>query len=57
MNDKYNILIVDDNKETVADLKSFLDEKYNTVGAYDGLEGIQIFEDDKEGIDLVKPIW
>jgi len=53
MNDKYNILIVDDNKETVAGLKSFLDEKYNTVGAYDGLEGIQIFEDDKEAIDLV----
>jgi CheY-like chemotaxis protein len=53
MNDKYKILIVDDNKETVAGLKSFLDGKYNTVSAYDGLDGIQVFENDKEGIDLV----
>ena len=53
MNDKYKILIVDDNKETVAGLKSFLDGRYNTVSAYDGLEGIQVFENDKEGIDLV----
>jgi CheY-like chemotaxis protein len=53
MKDKFKILIVDDNKETVAGLKSFLDEKYKIVVAYDGLEGIQIFENDKEGIDLV----
>ena len=53
MNDKYKILIVDDNKETVAGLKSFLDEKYNTLSAYDGLEGIHAFENDKDGIDLV----
>jgi CheY-like chemotaxis protein len=53
MKDKYKILIVDDNKETVAGLKSFLEQKYNTVSAYDGLEGIQVFENNKEGIDLV----
>ena len=53
MNDKYKILIVDDNKETVAGLTSFLERKYNTACAYDGLEGIQVFENDKEGIDLV----
>jgi CheY-like chemotaxis protein len=53
MSDKYKILIVDDNKETVAGLKSFLEEKYNTASAYDGLEGIHVFENDKEGIDLV----
>jgi len=53
MKDKLKILVVDDNKETVAGLKSFLDEKYKIVFAYDGLEGFQIFENDKEGIDLV----
>ena len=53
MNNKYKILIVDDNMETVAGLKSYLDEKYNIVSAYDGLEGIQAFKNDKEGIDLV----
>jgi two-component system cell cycle sensor histidine kinase/response regulator CckA len=53
MNGKYKILIVDDNMETVAGLKSYLDEKYNIVSGYDGLEGIQIFKNDKDGIDLV----
>jgi len=50
---KYKILIVDDNKETVAGLKSFLEGTYNTVCAYDGLEGLQALESDTEGIDLV----
>jgi DNA-binding NtrC family response regulator len=50
---KHKILIVDDNQETVAGLKSCLDQKYNTVGAYDGLEAFKAFENDKEGIDLV----
>jgi DNA-binding response OmpR family regulator len=53
MNNKYKILIVDDNIETVAGLKDYLDEKYNIVSAYDGLEGIQTFKNDKDGIDLV----
>ena len=53
MNAKFKILIVDDNRQTVAGLKSFLDGKYNTVIAHDGIEGIQAFENDIEGIDLV----
>jgi CheY-like chemotaxis protein len=53
MNDKYKILVVDDNKETVAGIKSFLEQKYNTLSAYDGLEGIRAFENDNDGIDLV----
>jgi two-component system cell cycle sensor histidine kinase/response regulator CckA len=53
MNHKHKILIVDDNQETVTGLKSCLDQKYNTVGAYDGLEAFQIFNNDKEGIDLI----
>jgi DNA-binding NtrC family response regulator len=53
MKDKCKILVVDDNKETVAGLTSFLDRNYDIVCAYDGLEGIQILEKDKEGIDLV----
>jgi CheY-like chemotaxis protein len=46
MNNKYKILIVDDNMETVSGLKSYLNEKYNIVSAYDGLEGIQAFKND-----------
>jgi hypothetical protein len=37
MGGKYKILI-DDSKETVAGLKSFLQKEYNIVAAYDGFE-------------------
>jgi two-component system cell cycle sensor histidine kinase/response regulator CckA len=53
MDDKYKILIIDDSEETVAGLKGFLDGKYSIVTAYTGLDGIQAFENDKDGIDLI----
>jgi len=53
MKQKYKILIVDDSAETVAGVKSFLDGKYQTVTALNGLDGLKAFENDKEGIDLI----
>ena len=53
MNDKYKILVIDDSEETVAGLQGFLEEKYTIVTAYNGLDGIQAFENDKDGIDLI----
>jgi len=53
MDKKHKILIIDDSNETVAGLKSFLDGKYNTVTAGDGLEGLKAYENDRDGIDLI----
>jgi two-component system cell cycle sensor histidine kinase/response regulator CckA len=50
---KYKILIIDDSKETVAGLKSFLQKKYSILAAYDGFEGIQALENAQGEIDLV----
>jgi DNA-binding NtrC family response regulator len=53
MKDKYKILIIDDSKETVSGLKSFFNDKYNTVTASNGLDGLKAFENDREGFDLI----
>ncbi len=53
MDAKHKILIIDDSQETVAGLKGFLDGKYDIVMAHDGAEGIQAFENDKDGIHLI----
>ena len=53
MKGKHKILIVDDSRETVAGLKSFFNDKYNTVTAENGLDGLKAFENDKEGFDLI----
>jgi DNA-binding response OmpR family regulator len=53
MSSRHKVLIIDDNKETVAGLKSFLDAKYTIITAYDGLEGIKAFESVQGGIDLI----
>lgn len=47
MSGKYNILIIDDNKETVADLKSFLENEYSIVAAYDGFR-------ESKGLKLIR---
>lgn len=53
MDVKHKILIIDDSQETVAGLKGFLNGKYDILTAHDGSEGLQAFEKDREGIDLI----
>jgi DNA-binding NtrC family response regulator len=53
MENKHKILIIDDSKEIVAGLKNFLDGKYNTVTAHNGLDGLKAYENDMDGFDLI----
>jgi DNA-binding response OmpR family regulator len=53
MKEKPKILLIDDNKETVAGLKSFLDEDYDVVTAYNGLDGFNAFESHDMAFDLI----
>ena len=50
---KSKILIVDDSPETLVGLRQFLEDKYTPVTAGNGLDGIRIFENDKESFKLV----
>jgi DNA-binding response OmpR family regulator len=47
------LLIIDDSKETVAGLKSFLGQKYDVLTAYNGLDGLKEFEKNEKIIKLV----
>jgi DNA-binding response OmpR family regulator len=48
------ILIIDDDKNVLANLCYFLnDKKYGVTSASDGLEGLKLFENDQQGFDLV----
>jgi DNA-binding NtrC family response regulator len=53
MNKKRRLLVIDDSKETVAGLSSFLSQKYDVLTAYNGLDGLKAFESNEAGIDLV----
>ena len=53
MEKKYRLLIVDDSKEAVAGLQHFFSKKYEVLTAGDGMEGLKLFENEKEGFDLV----
>jgi DNA-binding response OmpR family regulator len=53
MTRKARLLVIDDSKETVAGLKSFLSQKYDVIRAYNGLDGLKAFETSEAGIDLV----
>ena len=53
MGKRQRILIIDDSKEIVAVLKEFFERKYETLTAYDGFEGLQLFEEYENSIDLV----
>jgi DNA-binding response OmpR family regulator len=50
---KRRLLIIDDSKETVAGLKSYLGQKYDILTAYNGLDGLKEFEQNEKSIDLV----
>ncbi len=53
MAQKPRVLLIDDSEITVAGLKSFLDQEYEVSTACNGLEGLKIFEDNENHIDLV----
>ncbi len=61
--EKYNILIVDDDKEFLKTISEFIrlkaKERYNVFSAYDGKEALEVFSKNKVGIlilDLKMPV-
>ncbi len=53
MEKKYRLLIIDDSEETVAGLEHFFSKTYEVFTALDGMQGLKLFENEKEGFDLV----
>ena len=53
MDKKYRLLVVDDSEETVAGLQHFFSKNDEVYTAADGMEGLKLFEGEKEGFDLV----
>jgi len=53
MEKRHQILLIDDSKETVEGLKSFLDKKYEVYTACNGLEGLKAFDENEKKPDLV----
>jgi DNA-binding NtrC family response regulator len=53
MTQKQRLLVIDDSRETVAGLQSFLSQKYDVLTAYNGLDGLKTFETSQDRIDLV----
>lgn len=53
MEKKPQILLVDDSKEIVEGLKSFLSRNYVVHTASNGLDALKVFERNKEELDLV----
>jgi DNA-binding NtrC family response regulator len=53
MEKKHTLLVIDDSKETVAGLNSFLSQKYDVFTAFNGLDGLKAFETNEAEIDLV----
>jgi CheY-like chemotaxis protein len=47
------ILLVDDSAETLEGLKSYFVPRYDVCTAFNGLEGLKVFEEDQEQPDLV----
>jgi DNA-binding NtrC family response regulator len=53
MTQKQRLLVIDDSRETVAGLQSFLSQTYDVITAYNGLDGLKAFESSEGRIDLV----
>jgi DNA-binding NtrC family response regulator len=53
MEKKHQILVVDDSKETVQGLESFLGQTYMVHTAFNGLDALKVFERNKNALDLV----
>ena len=53
MEKKYRLLVIDDSEEIVGGLKHFFSRNYEVFTAGDGMEGLKLFETEKDGFDLV----
>ena len=53
MENKAKMLVIDDSKETVDGLYKFFSRKYDVYTAFDGLEGLRLFETEEDGFDIV----
>ena len=54
MDQSPKLLVIDDDEHILAKLCYFLNDKnYDVTSASDGLEGLQLFENDQQGFDLV----
>ena len=54
MGKTYKLLVIDDNEELLAAIISYFTLRgYQVVSASSGLEGLKLFETDKEGFDLL----
>ena len=53
MDKKRQILLVDDSIETVEGLKNYLSTNYMIHTAFNGLDALIIFEQNRKGLDLV----
>ncbi len=53
MTRRYKLLVIDDNEQFLAILKSFLSQKYDIITAYKGFDGVKVFEEHGGNIDLV----
>ena len=53
MGKRHRVLIIDDNKEIVRSLKAIFEQKYDVLTAYNGFDGIKVFEEYENSIDLV----
>lgn len=54
MANPYKILIIDDNEEVLNVLYNFFrKKKYDVASASNGLDGLKLFEAEKDGFDLV----
>ncbi len=53
MTRRHKLLVIDDNEQFLAILKSFLSQKYDIITACKGLDGVKVFEEHGGNIDLV----
>ena len=53
MGQRQGVLIIDDNKEIVRSLKAIFGQKYNVLTAYDGIDGLKVFEEHHNSIDII----
>ena len=53
MEDKVNMLVIDDNKDIVDGLYRFFSPKYEVYTASDGIEGLNLFETKEDEFDIV----
>jgi len=47
------ILLVDDSELTVEGMKSYLSNKYEVITAFNGLDGLKVFEENERKPDLI----